>query len=489
VSRELVALVEAAVHRGPDRPALEIDDTTLSYRQLWAAAGSVASALAGRGVSGRVGLRAGKTVDTYAAYLGILLAGCAVLPIGDQWPAARVADILCQAGVGAVVTDRHLDIPATGGASETPSGEAYVIFTSGSTGTPKGVPNSCAGTAQYLRHVIALYELGPGARLAQAADLTFDASVFEILGAWCSGATLVAAAGRAWRTPVRFLRERRITHLDTVPSVITIAERTRALRPNSLPDLRWSMFSGEQLTYQQVAAWRVAAPDSVIENNYGPSELAGVCARYRLPADPADWPRTENGTVPIGAVYPHLDSVVLDAARRPATEGELCVRGGQRFAGYVSESDNAGRFLRGEPGRPFEPVTGRPQPRDWYRTGDRVRLEHGELVHVGRVDRQVKLRGYRVELDEVEAAVRAHAAVTEVAVLVVDHQLHAYYLGDEVPPAELKEVTGQRVPTYMVPTTWRCVPEFPRTASGKLDRAALLGEVASDTRSDARPAA
>ncbi|WDV33068.1 AMP-binding protein [Streptomyces sp. AD16] len=169
------------------------------------------------------------------------------------------------------------------------------------------------------------YELGHDCRMAQAADLTFDASVFEILAAWTAGATLVAAAGRSWRAPVRFLAEHGITHLDTVPSVIGIARRMRTLTPGALPDLRWSMFSGEQLTYDAASAWRAAAPGSVVENNYGPTELAGVCVSYRLPDDPALWPETGNGTVPIGTVYPHLEAIVLGPGElRPPTVSCAC---------------------------------------------------------------------------------------------------------------------------------------------------------------------
>ncbi|MEV8093595.1 AMP-binding protein [Kitasatospora sp. NPDC085879] len=489
--RDIVTAVEEAVVRHPDLPALRIDGRDVSYAELWEGSSAVAARLGPQ--PGRVGLRFDKSLHTYTAYLGILRSGGAVLPISPRWPESRVADIVREARPALLLADsaepvpaeaagvrqvRPADLPAAGpvaGGDRPPEGEAYLIYTSGSTGRPKGVPVTHAALAGYLGHVVDLYELGPGARVAQAADLSFDASVFEILASWASGATLVVAGFRAWLSPVRFLAEHAITHLDTVPSVIALARRTRALKPGSLPDLRWSMFSGEQLTFEAAAAWKAAAPHGVIENNYGPTELAGVCANHRLPDDPADWLPTGNGTVPIGAVYPHLESVLVGPDGRPADEGELCVRGVQRFPGYVDPAANAGRFFREDGG--FAVVRGAPRPDDWYRTGDRVRREHGALVHLGRVDRQVKLRGYRVELDEVEAAVRSHPAVREAAVLVADAQLVAVYAADADGPAsaELRGHVAARLPDYMVPVTWRRVDRLPTNQNGKLDRTALEG--------------
>ncbi|MEO3871130.1 amino acid adenylation domain-containing protein [Nonomuraea sp. B12E4] len=486
--RDIVAEVAETAGRHRSLTALHLEGKDISYGELWDMSAVVAAYLAPMlGGTRRVALCGDRSAPTYAAYLGILRAGGAVLPLGSRWPAARVSDVVRAADPDVVLTygvphleppagRRALPVPATGSRSPVtgpdPDDEAYVIYTSGSTGRPKGVPITHRALAQYLGHVTRLYELGPADRVAQAADLTFDASVFELLATWATGATLVVAGQRTWLSPVRFLREQRISHLDTVPSVITLARRTRTLTEGCLPDLRWSMFSGEQLGYAAVAAWRSAVGGGrAIENNYGPTELAGVCANHRLPAAPADWTPTSNGTVPIGRVYDHLEAVVLDERRAVASEGELCVRGGQRFSGYVDPADDAGRFLRGD--GPYEIATGTPEPGDWYRTGDRVRWESGALVHLGRLDRQVKLRGYRVELDEVEAAARSHDGVAEVAVVVVDSQLVAVYVGEELAASALRKHVAARVPDYMVPVSWRRVAELPLTSGGKLDRARL----------------
>ncbi|MER7188453.1 AMP-binding protein, partial [Streptomyces hyaluromycini] len=287
-----------------------------------------------------------------------------------------------------------------------PDAVAYIVFTSGSTGTPKGVPVLQRNAAAMLDHATARYGIGPGSRVSQTFDLTFDPTAWDMFTAWSTGATLVVPARSELVRPARFIRERRVTHWFSVPSVITYARRLRDLAPDSMPELRWTLFGGEPLTLEQAAAWREAAPGSVLENLYGPTELTVSCTQYRLPADPAHWPATANGTVPIGTPYPHLDALVLDDDGREADEGELCLRGPQRFPGYLDPAENPGRFVRFDGDRAV--VYGdreAPGAELYYRTGDRVRRgADGALLHLGRLDQQVKIRGHRVELGDIEAA-------------------------------------------------------------------------------------
>ncbi|WP_307937382.1 AMP-binding protein, partial [Salinispora arenicola] len=200
--------------------------------------------------------------------------------------------------------------------------------------------------------------------------------------------------------------------------MISLAGRLRSLRPGSMPSLRWSLFAGEQLTLAQARAWADATPGSTLENLYGPTELTVTCTRYQLPADPARWPRTSNDTVPIGRVHPHLEGVLLAPDGTAGNEGELCIRGTQRFDGYLDPTQNHGRFVDHVGDRTTQ-VDRLPGPQHWYRTGDRVRQENGELVHLGRIDDQVKIHGYRIELGEIESVLRRHPGLHEVVVLAV----------------------------------------------------------------------
>ncbi|HET6500051.1 MAG TPA: AMP-binding protein, partial [Amycolatopsis sp.] len=356
---------------------------------------------------------------------------------------------------------------------------AYILFTSGSTGAPKGVRIEHRNVNAYLEHVIPRYEAGPGARFSQFFDLTFDPSVYDMFTAWGSGATLVVPTRNDLLSPVRFVNSRRVTHWNSVPSVISFALRLRKLDPASMPTLRWSLFCGEPLTLQQAAAWQAAAPEAVLENIYGPTEMTVTCVEHRLPRERRDWARPANGTVPIGTVYSGLEAVVLDERGRPAAEGELCLRGPQRFPGYLDPADNTGRFVTFD-GELASEHDGSATLTDghWYRTGDRVGRHDGALVHLGRLDHQVKIRGYRVELGEIEAVLREQPGVADAVVLTFtgekgEVELLAAYTGDRQDEDDLLAALSRALPGYMVPRTLTAFEAFPLNQNGKIDRRAL----------------
>ncbi len=369
-------------------------------------------------------------------------------------------------GVPALTVTDPAALPAATPPPSEPVDLAYILFTSGSTGTPKGVPVRHSNVIAYLDHVVPRYGTGPGSRMSQSFDLTFDPSVFDMFVAWTSGATLVVPDRRELLAVSEFVERRGITHWFSVPSVVSLAQRLRRLRPGCMPGLRWSLFAGEQLTLAQARAWRAAAPNSEIENIYGPTELTVTCTEFRLPD--GSWPDTANSTVPIGRVYPRLEHRILDE--------ELVVRGPQRFPGYLDPVDNAGRFVDDD-GVVYDgsgPLT----DAHWYRTGDRVARQDGELVHLGRLDQQVKVQGYRVELGEVEAALRALPGVEDAVVLAVPDRsghidLFAAYTGAATDCGDLLDRLRQRLPAYMIPRTATALDALPLNANGKIDRRAL----------------
>jgi non-ribosomal peptide synthetase component F len=276
-----------------------------------------------------------------------------------------------------------------------------------------------------------------------------------------------------------------VTHWNSVPSVISFARRMRALHPASMPTLRQSLFCGEPLTVQQAEAWAAAAPNSVLENIYGPTEMTVTCTEHRLPGERRDWARASNGTVPIGTVYSGLEHLVLDERGRPATAGELCLRGPQRFPGYLDPADNAGRFATFDGERAIEYDGSTPLTDEhFYRTGDRVGEHGGDLVHLGRLDHQVKIRGYRVELGEIEAVLRNQPGVTDAVVLAItagngEVELVAAYTGASDDEDGLLAALSTGLPGYMVPRTLTAFTAFPLNQNGKIDRKAIgerLGE-------------
>ncbi|MFJ9519444.1 amino acid adenylation domain-containing protein [Kitasatospora sp. NPDC101801] len=490
--------------RHPGLAALELGEERLSYTELAEEAARTAArllaALDGRRPH-RVGVLANRSVAAYAGYLAANRLGSAAVPLNPGFSAERLATTVALAELDVVLADAptadlpvpvvRADAPLAADAAASvpvhlpgPDDIAYIVFTSGSTGTPKGVPIQHGNVAALLDYAIARYELGPGCRLSQTFDLTFDPTVWDMFSAWGSGATLVVPTRNELVRPARFIEHRQITHWFSVPSVITYAERLRDLTPAGMPSLRWSLFGGEQLTLEQIRIWRAAAPQSVLENLYGPTEVTVACTQYRLPTRPEDWPSSANGTVPIGTPYPHLDFLVLDEDGRPADEGELCVRGSQRFPGYLRPADNSGRFLSFADGRAvLHEAGGPPGPELYYRTGDRVSRVGDALVHLGRLDQQVKVRGHRIELGEVEAALRALPGVGEAVVLALpdasgEVALEACYTGPGQDPVALRGALGGRLPGYMVPRGFTRLDAFPLNPNGKTDRRALALELA-----------
>jgi acyl-coenzyme A synthetase/AMP-(fatty) acid ligase len=253
-----------------------------------------------------------------------------------------------------------------------------------------------------------------------------------------------------------------------------------------MPSLRLSLFVGEPLTLQQAQAWQLAAPNAAVENFYGPTELTITCAEFRLPAHQSDWPRTANGTVPIGTVYQHMEHVIVSTSGEPATEGELCMRGPQRFPGYLNARDNVRRFFDLSSGIavPYDgqtPLT----PQHWYRTGDRVTDMQGVLVHQGRLDEQIKIKGYRVELGEIEAVLRENGGIIDAVVLAVtsadtEIDLEAVYTGTPIDTVALLNALRLKLPSYMVPRRVRFLKHLPLNVNGKIDRLAIASLLAQE---------
>jgi amino acid adenylation domain-containing protein len=450
-------------------------------------------------------------------YLAIQRLGAAVVPLNQGAPVARNLVITKDAGLDATIVDDTsgkqlpeypqrsgipivdltgdrwralLDGDSGGPVPELGSGDgelAYIIYTSGSTGTPKGVPVTHENVSALLTDVIPRFGFAADCRVSQTFELFFDGSIVELFATWGTGATLCVPQHSDVFAPVRFVNEKRLTHWLSVPSIVSFARRLRALAPGSMPNLRRGMFGGEPLTLEQAEAWRAAAPNAEINNCYGPTELTVICTGYEVPADRAAWPVTSNRSMPIGDIYPHLEHVLLDDLLRPCDDGELCLRGPQRFPGYLDPSENAGRFLGfdGAVGTLYdggEPLTAE----HWYRTGDRVRLEHGELVHLGRIDDQIKVRGNRVELGEIESVLRRHPAIAEVVVITLtaadgEVDLHAAYTGDKLDEADLARLT-EDLPGYMRPRAYHHRDSIPLASNGKVDRKGLTAQIAPAVR-------
>ncbi|MFF9347264.1 amino acid adenylation domain-containing protein [Streptomyces sp. NPDC014734] len=504
----------------PDRVALTIGRRDYTYEETATVARRWAAALveAADGRPRRIGVLADRSEVSYLGVAAALFAGAAFVPLNRKFPAARTRTMLARAEVDAVLADAasaarlpelleglerrpvvllpdtaRTEVPGLDGyrvldaadlARFAPSAElpgpgpddlAYLLFTSGSTGRPKGVPVTHGNVRAFLDANRDRYRLTPDDRLTQTFDQTFDLSVFDLFMAWDNGARVCSMDPIELLAPFRYLERNGITVWFSVPSVAAVLRRRGVLRPGTMPTLRWSLFCGEALPRAIAEDWQAAAPHSTVENLYGPTELTIACTAYRW--DPATGPaECVHDNVPIGRPYPGLDAVVVDERLADVPDGEageLCVAGPQTTPGYWRAPELTAR-------RYFE--------RDglrYYRTGDLVRYLNGQYVCLGRNDQQVKIGGHRVELGEIEGALRRAGAPEAVALQWPDAQTVTAVVSGTADPTALADACADGLPAYMVPRTVRVVDEMPVNANGKVDRPALirwLDETASGPR-------
>ncbi|WP_030613925.1 amino acid adenylation domain-containing protein [Streptomyces sclerotialus] len=507
-------LYASSAARHPHRTALEVGDETLTYAELDRLADRLAAEIV-RSHGGRpatVGLLAARSLTAYAGYLAALRLGAAAVPMNPAHPPARLLTIVKDGALDIVLTDgtsarkgssqpadlgvpvltadgdlltrlrTETNTPPAGsqGRPPRPADIAYILYTSGSTGTPRGVPIRHANIVPFIDWAISDCGFGPQDRTSQNVELTFDVAVYELFVTWGAGGALVVPRPNDVVQPSRFVTAKRITHWFCVPSVGSIAARTGSLEPDSMPTLTKVMFGGERLIATQAEQWAEAAPHAELRNLYGPTEVSVVCVQKNLGRRGALTAAGENGTMPIGEVLPHLEHVVLGDDGRPAPTGELCVRGPQRFSGYLDPAHNAARFLDWAPDRVATvlPDGTAPTDRHWYRTGDLVHEGDGGIVFLGRIDDQVKVRGHRIEVGEIESQLTRHPHVTEA--VVVAHEtadkstLVAFYTGTATSPADLTKFLRDRLPVYMLPSRFHHRAAFPLNTNGKIDRRSLL---------------
>ncbi|AXI80468.1 non-ribosomal peptide synthase/polyketide synthase [Peterkaempfera bronchialis] len=480
----LPALFEAQVRATPQAPAVVFEDTVLTYRELNRRANRLAHALIARGVGPEqvVALRLPRSAELVVAVLAVLKTGAAYLPIDPDYPAARIAYMLEDARPAVVLDDLAAVTPAEGQPEHDPAvavdarHPAYVIYTSGSTGRPKAVVMPAAGLLNLLEWHHRAVGGGPGTRTAQFTAISFDVSVQEMLSALLYGKALVVPTEEQRRSAELFAHwlDRHGVEELFAPNLVVEALAEAAEETGlELPRLRLVAQAGEAMRLGgAVRRFQTRRPGRALHNHYGPAETHVITA-YPLPADPADCPLP----VPIGRPIDNCQVYVLDPALRPVAPGvtgELYLAGAGLARGYLNRPGlTATRFVA----NPYGPAGAL-----MYRTGDLVRWRaDGELEFAGRVDHQVKVRGFRIEPGEIEAELAAHPGVAQVAVLArEDKQGEIRIVAYVVPSAESEATAAvlaaylrDRVPDYLVPSAFVLLDVVPLTPNGKLDRAAL----------------
>lgn len=514
-------LVARAAANDPERPALRMAKDGLTYGELEDRVQRVASGLYAAGVRAgdRVAVYQPKGVDTVVALLGILRAGAAYVPVDPHAPAARALHAIHHAGVKVLFTAGRpfkqlmgrgeaavqtvivpddctvppnvaksglrfgallaadADLPAV---PRTTDDLAYILYTSGSTGVPKGVAITHGQSLAFVQTCAATLGFGVDDVFASHAPFNFDLSVIDLYCAFAVGAEVVLIPDTWVGFPAKvadLVEKEGITVWNSVPSALVGLLARGRLDERDLPSLRLVLFAGEPFPLPSLRALRAAVPDAALYNIYGQTE-ANSSTYHRVD----EIPEADDAPLPIGKPFDNYDVLLLDAdgqaVEGPGVDGELYVVGPAVASGYYDDSERTAKAFVQHPLRPERRQV-------VYKTGDRACLdEAGRLLFKGRADLAVKVRGFRVELEEIEAVTKAVPHVGDAVVAPVPdpelgHKLVLFVAsasGHSVDEAALREALADKLPRYMRPERLTFRASLPRTSTQKVDRAALARE-------------
>ncbi|MFI9592697.1 amino acid adenylation domain-containing protein [Nonomuraea sp. NPDC052265] len=457
-ARDVLDLFHERVRLAPGAPAVSHGTRRVTYAELDAMATALAGRLSASGVGPDtvVGLRAGRSVELIAGMLAVGKAGGAYLPLDPAYPPERLRRMAADAGAALVLDEDDLRESEESSFVAVPGSLAYVIYTSGSTGRPKGVEVPREALASRVSWMRAHYELGPGDRVLQFASPSFDTHAEEIYPTLAAGAELVLCPDDPLPDFLKTPEGAALTVLDLPTSYW---QELVAMGVEWPPGLRLLILGADPLPGPVLATWYASGPPGVrLVNSYGPTEATIIAATADM--DPAEAPRRPT----VGVALPGTTLQVLapdGLPVPPGAAGELYIGGSGLARGY-----------RGAPALTAERFVPGPDGSRLYRTGDRARFRlDGRLEILGRLDRQVKVRGFRVEPGEVESALLAHPSVRQATVVVRDDRLIAYAVHDA--GDALREHLAAELPPHMVPSAIVPLDRIPLTPGGKVDRDAL----------------
>jgi amino acid adenylation domain-containing protein len=519
-------LIDRSGERFPNKEAFRCDRHSLTYAQLVARTNALARTLREQGVKrgDRVGIYLNKSLESAVAIYGILKAGAAYVPLDPLAPVSRLAFVLQDCGIRHLISEDSkatklralvqdevvLDsVVGLSGQDNLPFRAiawheveavpdqsppqvtmmehdlAYIMYTSGSTGEPKGLTHTHYSGLSYAKLAAEVYDLCLEDRLSNFPPLHFDQSTFDYFSGPLAGATTVIIPEEYTRFPAslsQLMADEQLTIWYSVPFALIQLLLRGVLDQRNLESLRWVLFGGEPFPPKYLRQLMNHWPQARFSNVYGPAEV-NQCTFYHVP------PLAENNDepLPIGKIWPNAEALVVEEADKPVDPGEvgeLLVRTPTLMRGYWNrpELDAKAFFYRQQPGGGQD---------RFYRTGDLVQLrEDGDYDFLGRKDRQIKTRGNRVELDEVEAALLSYDLVEEAAVFPVadaegSQAIHAAVVcikGASLRKPELVKHLSEHLARYAIPTQIEVREEFPRTSSGKINRKVLQAQALAQVK-------
>ena len=529
-NHNLAGRILSTCRKYPDRTALSVCKEKITYQELLSRATSIASVLSQVAPAGPpfLPIYVYRSVSAYASLLGALFHGFAYVPLNPRFPVERNRRIIEKIGARCILVDHEGEASLAGlcenltasltlicldsedvsdlrktldkhrviGRGELglpkyweyspidPQATAYVLFTSGSTGEPKGVMITHRNIVTFVDILIKRYDITVADKIFQFADLTFDPSADDMFTAWFTGAELCCPSHKDLLNPAKYFQAEKITKFHSVPSNGLLMNRLGSLKPGSFPHLRVSCFGGEPFPVQLAQLWSQAAPNSILENLYGPTECTVDATAYRWDPERSS-KEAENGLVPIGHLLPGFGALVVDEELKevpPGEKGELLLCGPQVSKGYVGDEERTAQSFICLPGR----------REVFYRTGDLVRRPIAEepYKYLGRLDQQIKIFGFRIELGEIESALREATGIMDVAALgwpktqTGVEGIVAFIGSDKIDLREVRSKIRDLLPKQMLPGEIRLINKMPLNSNGKTDRKALLEMLEKDRSSE-----
>lgn len=508
----LPQMVEAAAKRFPQKDAFRCQQQAITFGQLNQQMNQLAHLLIDLGVKrgDRIGVYMSRSLETALAIYGIMQAGAAFVPLDPLAPIERIHFQLEDCGIDYLISQtaqrrklallsssRLKGIIGVKEAGEIPAYPwttvqqvektdrpavkvmendlAYIMYTSGTTGKPKGIMHTHYSGMSYAKLSAGLYDLTEEDRVGNHAALHFDISTFGYFSAPYVGATTIIVPDAYTKIPASLsslMESEQLTFWYSVPLALIQLVQRGVLEERNLQSLRWVLFGGEPFPPKFLRSLMQTWPQAQFSNVYGPAEV-NQCTYYHIPTIPSN-----DEPLPLGYIWDNTEMLILDEQDEEVVGGEigeLLIRSATRMQGYWQRPDltKKGFFIQSQ-------VPGIPEV--YYRTGDLVRLDVDGLLHfLGRKDRQIKTRGYRVELDEVEAILITHEAVEEAAVFSFNTEDAGLLVGAAVTlkkgqhtdEQSLRNHVGQSLPSYALPQHINITQALPRTAAGKINRKAL----------------